>query len=266
MELTVYKASAGSGKTYTLTREYLKQALRYARNPYLFRSILAVTFTNKATEEMKKRIVTTLNELAQGDNENLSRELQQDLKIDHTELQDRAQKVRSAILHDYTHFSVSTIDTFFQKILHAFVREAGLRPGFNLELDTNRLLEEAVDKLMQSASTDEALRKWLFTLIENRIEDRSSWDMRPLLLALGSEVFSEHYRRFGSEFHTKASDKAFMEQYAQTLNEITITFDKEIQGLGKLALKEIKNAALALTDFTYGNSGFINFFFIFLVV
>ncbi|MDR1055952.1 MAG: UvrD-helicase domain-containing protein [Prevotellaceae bacterium] len=259
-KLTVYKASAGSGKTHTLAREYLKQALNDARNPYLFRSILAVTFTNKATEEMKSRIIRTLNDLALGNNGNLSADIQDGLNIDPYELHERAKKVRSAILHNYSLFSVSTIDAFFQKILHAFVREVGLRPGFNLELDTNRLLEEAIENLLKSTSNDKSLRKWLFTLIENRIEERSSWDIRPILMNLGNTVFNEQFRRFDNSFHSKISDKGFMESYAKNLYKVISTFEKMMYELGVSALGIIKEAGLEVSDFKQGARSFANFF------
>ena len=118
----IYRSSAGSGKTYTLTREYLTLALQ---NPDYFRTILAVTFTNKATQEMKSRIVETLHELANGTQHTMRRELTELTGLSEAQLQERAKQVLSAVLHNYSHFAVSTIDSFFQRIIRSFAKEIG---------------------------------------------------------------------------------------------------------------------------------------------
>ena len=115
----IYKSSAGSGKTYTLTLEYLKLALR--QPPTAFKQILAVTFTNKATQEMKERILDVLSRLSQqvDEAEFMDQELMKFLQVDAEGLKHKAKATLTAILHDYSHFSVSTIDSFFQKVVRA---------------------------------------------------------------------------------------------------------------------------------------------------
>ncbi len=118
----IYKSSAGSGKTYTLTTAYLKLALEY---PMAFKQILAVTFTNKATQEMKERILLEMKRIKIGVNETgkMDTDLLEKFKCDEKELSQRAGAVLSAILHDYSYFSVSTIDSFFQRVIRAFARK-----------------------------------------------------------------------------------------------------------------------------------------------
>jgi len=120
----IYRSSAGSGKTRTLAKEYLKLALRF-RSDY-FKHILAVTFTNKSTQEMKDRIMGYLNEFANGASNELAVELQQELGLDSQTFQSNAREVQAAILHNYNQFSISTIDAFFQKVIRSFTREAGI--------------------------------------------------------------------------------------------------------------------------------------------
>ena len=123
----IYKSSAGSGKTYTLTLEYLKLALQNPRSG--FKQILAVTFTNKATAEMKERILEVLERLSHGvkQGEFLDEELMKHLKLDEKQLQSRARETLLSILHGYGYFSVSTIDSFFQKVIRSFAREMDLQ-------------------------------------------------------------------------------------------------------------------------------------------
>ena len=122
MRAKILNASAGSGKTYQLAYKYIHDVIE---RPELYRHILAVTFTNKATEEMKSRILREIHLLATGDESPYAAQLQEELGLDARTLQQRAHDVRSHILHDYSHFTVLTIDTFFQRILRAFIRELG---------------------------------------------------------------------------------------------------------------------------------------------
>ena len=135
--LTIYSASAGSGKTYTLTAIYLANLFR---SRYNYRKILAVTFTNKATAEMKSRILDHLHKLAVGENSDYLDGLIKISGKTEDEIRKEAREILNSILHDFSRFSVSTIDSFFQKILRAFAREAGLHSGFSIELDHSTIL------------------------------------------------------------------------------------------------------------------------------
>ena len=130
--LTIYSASAGSGKTYKLTAIYLANLFR---SRYNYRKILAVTFTNKATAEMKSRILEHLYKLAVGEESGYLPDLIKVTGRNEASVRAEAKEILNSILHDYSRFSVSTIDSFFQKILRAFVREVGLKSGFSIELD-----------------------------------------------------------------------------------------------------------------------------------
>jgi ATP-dependent exoDNAse (exonuclease V) beta subunit len=259
--LTVYRASAGSGKTYTLTLEYLKLALADASDSGKFREILAVTFTNKATDEMKARIINTLNDIVTETDFNMIESVCKELNIDKNVLKDRAKKVQRAILHNYSNFSISTIDKFFQRIIHVFVREAGLHPGFKLELDQNRLMDEAVDRMMLNLHKKEFLYRQMSNVIDEQMEKGSGWDVRKALKTQGSEVLKEHFREFGSQFHAKIRDTAFMERFAEMMNRIIHRFETKMSEIAAEAVKLIDDYGLQKSDFYYGENGAVNFFY-----
>ncbi len=146
----IYSSSAGSGKTYTLTKEYLKLALRPGVRDDYFRHILAVTFTNAAANEMKDRILKRLAEMAAGKESPLLDELVGELynfesdsgafEVAKTELRQRADKVFKTILHRYADFSVTTIDSFTQRVVMAFTDELGFPYSFEVEMETDEVL------------------------------------------------------------------------------------------------------------------------------
>ena len=175
----ILRASAGSGKTYQLAYAYVREVVRV---PECYRNILAVTFTNKATEEMKRRIVEEINRLASNQKSNYLNDLCSDLGLLDVDVRNRAVKAQTYILHDYSRFSVLTIDKFFQRIIRAFLRELGIDINFNLELETDTLLEEAADRLIDRIATDEKLRQRVIPLVEEKMERDGKWDIRGSLL------------------------------------------------------------------------------------
>ncbi|MDR2814187.1 MAG: UvrD-helicase domain-containing protein [Prevotellaceae bacterium] len=262
--LTAYSASAGSGKTFRITREYLKLLLKRSGAARAYRSILAVTFTNKATEEMKGRIVSALSELAHGDEAKLKdfcEELAlEGVSVSPHELRQRALDVRSNLLHDYSRFSVFTIDKFFQKVLHAFVNEAGLHPGFVVELDTDRLLEEAVNAVMENAGSDEQQMNWLMQLVQLRIDDGKSWDMKRELLELGREIFKEAFGRLSAAIRDRLNDKTFLQGYMQKLRALQKKVDEEMRDVADKAQAYLAAQQLTEGDFKGKSRGFITHF------
>ncbi|NBV12912.1 MAG: hypothetical protein EBS07_02465 [Sphingobacteriia bacterium] len=215
--LTIYKASAGSGKTYTLTREYLRLALS-PTYPTAYRHILAVTFTNKATAEMKQRILSELDKLSKGEPSVLSAELQSSLKLSPEELQHRASFVYHRLLHDFSSFAVTTIDSFFQQIIRHFTREAGLQGGYRLELDIEPILQKVTDQVMNLLGKpgQEPLLKWMVEMATEKVEKGDKWDFRKSLTDIGKELFREKLMRQSDALsHLNVSKEAFHTQYQQ---------------------------------------------------
>ena len=169
--MKILKASAGSGKTYRLTKDYITLLLQ---NPdrYAYRHILAVTFTNKATAEMKSRILSELSILSrEPEKSSYYRDFVPSLYPSAQKLSERSKDVLVSILHDYSAFAVSTIDRFFQQTLKAFSREIGYFASYQVELDQDSLIQEAVDRMLDSITEDDReMLSWLdesvFTALE----------------------------------------------------------------------------------------------------
>ena len=166
--LTVYKASAGSGKTFTLATEYIKLLIA---NPACFKNILAVTFTNKATEEMKNRILSQLYGIWRNlpDSEPYVKVITTDLGISREYASDKAEEALKLLIHNYNYFRVETIDSFFQAVLRNLARELDLTPNLKVELNDYDVEEEAIDRMIESLTTSSKILKWLLNYISSNI-------------------------------------------------------------------------------------------------
>lgn len=196
--LKILQASAGSGKTFSLTVHYLI-LLFSGENKY--REILAVTFTNKATEEMKTRILDVLRGLAQGDEANKIDDYRKLVLKAHPaltpqSLKKQADVIYRKILHDYSRFSVSTIDGFVQKVIRGFAFELGLDAGYGLEMNYDKVKNELADRLDKALDEQPMLLKWIINLAIERINNNVSWNYRRELLELTGEIFKERYQPF----------------------------------------------------------------------
>ena len=247
----IYRSSAGSGKTYTLTKEYLKLAFRH---PDYFKHILAVTFTNKATKEMKMRVLSVLAELANGPHA-LSYELKEATGLDDEGLKERASQVLSHILHDYSHFSISTIDSFFQRVIRAFAREMGLQGGFRIELDEEQVLTEVIDKVLLEVGQNDNLTNWLIKFAETRVDDGKAWDTRREIGNLAKEIFKEQFKEFEPEVLAVAKDESFIPSFLSELNKVKYQFEGTLQELGRSGMDIIRKHNLDVTDFAYKEGG-----------
>lgn len=250
--LQIYRSSAGAGKTHTLVSAYLKQALE---RPEAFTQILAVTFTNQATREMKQRILVYLHSLAQGTPSPVAEILMQSTAWDMEALQARAQTVLGHILHQYSRFSVSTIDSFFQKIIRGFAQELGLQSGFRIELDQGYVLSGLIDELINTAGQDPQLQQWLVSFAEDKLLSGRHWNFQRELTNLGQEIFSEHFGQHEAQLVAATSDHATLRQFVHQLHQRTTYFEQNLQDLGKQALAAIQQAELTVSDFSYGTSG-----------
>ena len=188
MRAKILNASAGSGKTYQLAYKYVRDVID---QPGLYRHILAVTFTNKATEEMKSRILKEIHRLASGGASPYLGNLCRELSLDERSVRKRAAEVRSKILHDYSRFTVLTIDTFFQRILRAFIKELGIDLNYNVEIETASVLSKGADTLIEQITVDRDLQRWLTEFVQERIDEGRKWDIRDGILSLGGELFKE---------------------------------------------------------------------------
>ncbi|WP_268033804.1 UvrD-helicase domain-containing protein [Algoriphagus sp. PAP.12] len=254
----IYKSSAGSGKTYTLTLEYLKLALQNPRSAY--KQILAVTFTNKATQEMKERILKVLSQLSQRVNPkgDLEKVLMESLDLNPKQLQSRAKETLLHILHGYGYFAVSTIDSFFQRVIRSFEREMDLQAKFDLEMDTDAVLERLVDRIVEKVSQDKNLRAWLVDYAKEQIENEKSWDIRNGIKSLGKEIFKEGFKAYRLLFQQSVAKEGFLGEFRKYIRDERAKLKAEAETMRQKA-DEIRVAhGLEWTDFS-GGGGTSNF-------
>jgi ATP-dependent exoDNAse (exonuclease V) beta subunit len=251
----IYKSSAGSGKTYTLTMEYLKLALQH---PGAFRGILAVTFTNKATQEMKDRILKELTRLRTTvrQDDKMDSKIMEALKVDEEGLKLRAAQSLTAILHDYSRFSVSTIDSFFQKVVRAFAREIDLNAKFDVELDQDGVLDRVVERVVAKVMEDEFLHRWLVNYAIEQIQNGKSWDIRRNIKELGKQIFQEDFKKYAIEIKNFLKE----EQNIKALQGFTRERREEIISISRQLKAEANRIRIAnsldWTDFTGGGNSF----------
>lgn len=267
--LKIIKASAGSGKTYTLTREYLALLFKAHNNPQQYSEILAVTFTNKATEEMKLRILEELRNMALGKSGSMATEILEQLNAEQQvffspiNIKRFATNVYRNILHNYSRFQVSTIDSFVQRVIKAFIYEIGMDSGYRIEMNTNKVTDELVQELFAQMETDEHLRESIFELSKERLDNDKNWDFKEELIKLVGQIYNEPFFLFQEDL--EAIDKTegaeeFLKNAKKTITTQVAVFEAKMAKLGEKALGIIHDAGLSLTDFANKERGFVNTF------
>ena len=238
--IRILKASAGSGKTYRLAREYIRLLLT-KQDTLAYRHILAVTFTNKATDEMKRRILKELHTLSSAPAESpYYTDFVPGLFPTVETLQKRASAQLSAILHDYSAFAVSTIDKFFQQTLRAFSREIGQFASYQVDLDKAALVEESVERVLDALTEeDRTLMDWLTDHVKSGLERGVRFNLEPPLkemaMSLKSEDHEEAVRRFGID-ETTAYSKEHLKRIRQACEACIRQFVRETERTAKAVL------------------------------
>ncbi len=236
---SIYDASAGSGKTYNLVKEYLKIILSSNKND-AYRNILAITFTNKAVHEMKSRIVGSLSEFTKHEPNTKANDLINDLVFDTKDseiklsiigIKTKSQQIIKHIIHNYAAFDISTIDKFTHKVIRAFAHDLGLPMTFEVTLDTENLLTEAVDAIIAEAGNDEVLTKLLIDFTMEKTDDDKSWDISREILDTGRLILNENNRNEISHFENKKIEdfievKSKLSTEVKNLEVENITFAK----------------------------------------
>jgi len=256
----VYKSSAGSGKTFTLVKEYLRLALHDEKKlSFNYKRILAVTFTNKAATEMKNRVIEALNQIANKEKIPFVGELLCDeMNLSPEELKTRARFVLSHILHHYSDFSIGTIDSFTHKIVKTFAHDLKLPVNFNIEMDTQGFYEKVIASLFNKIGEDEYISKLLKEYALTKAEDNASWDpelqiqeFSKLLLKEDSGEYIEKLKQFDAD-----QLEIFRKQFLDFTKHYKHTLKTEAQK----AIELIQKNKLNDNDFYYKASGPQNFF------
>ena len=262
MELLVYKASAGSGKTFTLAVEYIKLLIL---NPRAYRQILAVTFTNKATAEMKERILTQLYGIWKEDpaSDAYLKRIKEDLAsspLSDKELRRRAGMALQYMLHDYSRFRVETIDSFFQSVMRNLARELELSPNLNIELNNTDVLSDAVDSMIEKLTPSSPVLAWLLDYINERIADDKRWNVSNEVKSFGRNIFDESYIERGEGLRFKLRSPKAIKLYRDVLREMETDALEQMKGFYDQFEGELDGHALVPEDLKGGARGIGSYF------
>lgn len=262
MELLVYKASAGSGKTFTLAVEYIKHLIL---NPRAYRQILAVTFTNKATAEMKERILQQLYGIWVSDpaSEPYLNRIREDLQwknLSEDDIRLAAGTALQYMLHDYSRFRVETIDSFFQSVMRNLARELELSPNLNIELNNTEVLSDAVDSLIEKLTPSSPVLAWLLDYINERIADDKRWNVSNEIKRFGWNIFDEGYIEQGEGLRQQLKDPNTIKLYRNELREMETEALEQMKGFYDQFIGELEAHALTPEDLKGGARGIGSYF------
>ena len=261
MSFTVYKSSAGSGKTYTLVKNYLSLIIR---QPEQYRHILAITFTNKAANEMKERVLEQLKNLSAWrpdssvDTNSLMKQLSEELKMGLPMIQKNAEKALELILHEYGNFNLSTIDSFMHRVVRSFAHDLQLPVNFEVDLDTDQLLNKAVDLLLTSAGNDADLTRLLIGFIEQKTDEEKSWQIDQDLYTISRSLMHENDQRYIEQL--KLLTKSDFIKIISKINSYQTTFKEQVIAVALKANRAITDKNIPPKSFFQGGSGLAGYF------
>lgn len=258
-ELLVYKASAGSGKTFTLAVEYIKLLIN---NPTTYRNVLAVTFTNKATMEMKERILGQLVGIAIKDpasNAYLYK-ICEELNLPEEEVSIRAQKAISMLIHDYSRFRVETIDSFFQSVMRNLARELELGANMNIALNNEEVLSDAVDHMIEKLNRQSPVLIWLLEFIQDRIASDKRWNVSGEIKSFGKNIFDETYIEKGDLLREKLRNPESIPHYRKTIENLYNESKDIMNSFAEQFFDILETNGLHPEDLARGKNGIMSYF------
>jgi len=261
MAFIVYKSSAGSGKTFTLVKEYLSLVLN---DPAKYRRILAITFTHKAAGEMRGRILSSLEKFSRLDqnlrkgDKNLMEALTRSMGLPEEELRKRSARVLGLILHNYSDFAISTIDSFIYRIIRNFSFDLRYPVNFEVELDAESFISRAVDILLSRVGKDEMLTKILVKFAGIRTDEEKNWNIEQTLQSFASHLLREEV--FPHMNVLKAMHPEELISADQKMAAFRKSFETHVKEIGKKACDLISASGLTYNAFYQGNRGIIKYF------
>jgi ATP-dependent exoDNAse (exonuclease V) beta subunit len=257
--LTVYKASAGSGKTFTLATEYIRLLVE---NPTSYRNILAVTFTNKATEEMKMRILSQLYGIWKQlpESADYMKVIQEKTGYGEELISERAGIALQNLLHNYNYFRVETIDTFFQSVLRNLARELELTTNLRIGLNDHQIEDIAVDQLIADLNTTDIVLQWIIRYIMESISDDRSWNVISKIKKFGCTIFQDRYKEVSDELSKKMQEPGFFERYTTQLRELREAALEHMKQIGESFFDELEAEQLTIDDLSGKSRGIASFF------
>ena len=257
--LTIYKASAGSGKTFTLATEYIRLVVE---NPQSYRNILAVTFTNKATEEMKMRILSQLYGIWKqlSDSDKYLKVIRERTGLKDDLIRERAHLALHNLIHNYSDFRVMTIDTFFQGVLRNLARELDLTANLRIGLNDYQVEELAVDQIIGDLKATDTILLWLMRYIMDNISDDKSWNVIGQIKQFGRTIFKDEYKSVSTLIQQKMEEPGFFDAYTEQLRDIRQQAQDDMKALADAFFDKIDSEGLTVDDFLYGKNGVCGFF------
>ncbi len=258
-QLTVYKAGAGSGKTFRLAVEYIKLLINA---PECYRNILAVTFTNKATEEMKTRILSQLYGIWKLDPDSAPyiNRVTKELDVTPEFASRQAHIALTNLIHNYSYFRVETIDSFFQSVLRNLARELELTPNLRIELNDKQVEQKAVDDLIEELQATSLELKWIMSYIRDNIDDDKGWNVIGQLKKFGENIFKDIYRQQGAEVSKKLAEKDFFSAFSTQLRQLKEKARKQLQLPAERFFEVLQEKNLDVSNFSNGASGVCGYF------
>ena len=241
--LTVYRASAGSGKTFTLAVEYISLLVK---DPENYQHILAVTFTNKATQEMKMRILSQLYGIANSlqSSQQYFNKVKEKTNMPDAVIRNNARAALTLLIHRYNNFRILTIDAFFQQVLRNLAHELGQTANLKVDLNNEEITEKAVDQMIESLEKGQPVLQWISTYINNSIEDDNGWNIIGKIKTFGTNIFKDFYKAHEANLKEQLSNADDFKVYETTLRKRRNDIRKTFNGKAKSILNEIKNANL----------------------
>lgn len=239
--LTVYKASAGSGKTFTLASEYITLVVK---NPQDYKKILAVTFTNKATQEMKTRILSQLYGIAHKlpDSQAYYEQVSQKTGFPEQTIRENAAEALSLLTHHYNEFRIQTIDAFFQSVLRNLARELNLTANLRIDLNDEQVEAQAVDELINSLEEGEEVLSWIRDYIDKNIEDDKGWNVIGQIKDFGKNIFKDFYKEHKAELDNRFREESFFDDFITDLRKRRAHTLKNLNDQAKQMLQKIREA------------------------
>ena len=250
----VYNASAGSGKTFTLVKEYLKSVL-HSQSPGHYKQLLAITFTNKAVGEMKERIIENLVHFASDSSKRnpseMCLQISEETALSIEEINHRSQRSLKHLLHHYAGFSVETIDRFNHRLIRTFARDLKLNTNFEVSLDTAQLLSESVDNLISKAGEDSDITKVLIDFAIEKADDDRSWDISKDIAKASSLIFDE--KEYSHVSNLREKSLADFIKFKRKLIKQRHELSEEIKEVAEKTLELINESGLEHSDFSRGS-------------
>ena len=262
--LTVYSASAGSGKTFTLAVKYIELLIEQPEN---YRKILAVTFTNKATDEMKLRILSQLYGLANAleDSKDYANKIKQDFHdmgktISDEIIMRNAGKALNYLLHNYNYFRIQTIDAFFQQVTRNMARELNLNANFKLSLNDSQVEENAVDEMIEKLTPKSNVMKWILDYINENISEDKNWNVISSIKKFGQTIFSDIYKAHEKELNEVFQQPDFFKNFDSIMRSIMKDAEDEYRKVYDDYQALMEANGVSFTDFKSGKSGACGYF------